>query len=446
MGTSFEVRNNRRRPPGLGPKEVPMPSSSVAEKVVQQQQLQTPDWTALGGQVTAAVASSLATPSSLASSPDDLRAAIDQAVVEGLGLALQSAAERWADDVVGAGRYERSSGRVGLRSGARQHVFHFAVGPVTISVPKPRSGTSRPSWVPALKRAPERFKALVRELWVRGLSSRDLSSVSDQVVAKSWSHGSMANWVRDVADETLRWLNRPVRPDIRYLVLDGLYVPVVRSSSQKEALLVALGITEDGHKEILEVMHAPTESVDSWATLLSRLKMRGLPVKDLSLVITDGNNGVRGALEMHLPTVRRQRYTVHKVRNVVGRSSKALKKYAPREASNIYKAPSRSEALRRAQAFIAKYSEIAPKLAAIVEDDLDACLAFYDFDASRWRGLCSTNALERMNREFRRKLREVGAMKAEVNVTRVAVTVARFVNEEVKDKPVAGFRQKRRRN
>jgi len=122
--------------------------------------------------------------------------------------------------------------------------FHFAVGPVTVSVPKPRSGASRPGWVPLLKRAPDRLKDICRQLWLRGLSSRDLAAVSPEVAGRQWSHESVNGWVRDVAEDTMRWLNRPVRLDIRYVVLDALYVPFVRGSSRREALLVALGVTE----------------------------------------------------------------------------------------------------------------------------------------------------------------------------------------------------------
>ncbi len=421
-----------------------MPSHKVPQKTTTENAEPSPDWSTLQSHLTTAVASSLATPSALAADPDELRGAIDQAVVNGLGIALQSAANRWADEVVGAGRYQQTSSRVGYRSGGREHTFHFSVGPVAITVPKPRKGQSRPGWVPVLKRAPEQLKELCRTLWVRGLSLRDLAVLSPDVVDRSWSHTTMAGWVRDVAEETLRWLNRPVRRDLRYLVLDALYVPFVRDTSRKEALLVALGVTADGHKEVLDVLHAPTETTDSWGTVLARLKMRGLPVKKLAMVISDGDAGLIRALSDNLPTVPRQRCTVHKVRNVVGRSNRALKKTAPAEASLIYKAPSRAEARRRAAAFIEKHSENAPHLAAIVEDDLEACLQFYDHDADLWKALRSTNALERLNREFRRKLREVGAMKGEVNIMRIAVQVARLVNEDAKGKPIAGFRRGKR--
>lgn len=441
MSATFAVSKRipgATRRPGL--KETPMPSKKVSQNK-QPESTRRPDWSVLTNNLTTAVASSLSNPSSLAADPDELREAIDRAVVDGLGIALQGAAERWATEVIGAERYEQASNRAGYRSGSRQHVFHFSSGAVSIDVPKPRRGPSRPQWVPALKKAPERLKELCRALWVRGLSLRDLSAVSEEVADRSWSHGTMSGWVRDVADETLRWLNRPVAPGTRYLVLDALYVPVVRGSSRKEALLVALGVTADGYKEVLDVLHAPTETADSWGTVLSRLKMRGLKPDELAMVISDGDAGLINAIERYLPTVPRQRCTVHKVRNVVGRSNRTLKKTAPAEAATIYKAPSRAEARRRAAAFIAKYGETAPHLAAIVEDDLEACLQFYDHDADLWKALRSTNALERLNREFRRKLREVGAIKGEVNVMRIGVQVARLVNHEAKDKTIAGFRR-----
>ena len=168
--------------------------------------------------------------------------------------------------------------------------------------------------------------------------------------------------------------------------------------------------------------------------MLSRLTMRGLRVANLSLVITDGDAGLLAALSSQWPRVPPQRCTVHKVRQVVGRSSRELKKTAPKECAAIYKASSQTEARRRAAAFIEKYRTVAPKLADIVENDLDACLTFYEHDANLWPALRSTNALERMNREFRRKLREVDAIKGEVNINRIAVQVAQFVNHDTRGK------------
>ncbi len=404
------------------------------------------EWASVTEHVSTAIGAKLADPAALASDPQGLRDSLDEAIAEGIRLALDASALRWAEGTIGAARYEHAKGRRRTHlSGSRDHTVTLSVGPVTFSVPKPRTGSSRPWWVPALKALPQPLERFVRELWLRGLSTRDLSAVSAKIAGREYSHSKMAEVVKDVAHDALRWLNRPIGKEIRYLVFDGLYVPVIRQTSRKEAILVALGITADGRKQVLDVLHAPSESADSWSTLIGRLLMRGLDTSSLSLVITDGDEGLLGAVRSKLPNVRRQRCVVHKVRNVVGRSPKSLKGVAPKEASAIFKAPSRDQAQRRAKAFVTKYGESHPSLANVIRDDLDACLAFYDLDANLWKSLRSTNALERLNRELRRKFREVGAMRADVNVMRIAVQVAAFLNEQMKDQPIAGFKQTARR-
>ena len=349
-------------------------------------------WSALSDSVTASLAAHLAEPDAWQRDPKALRDAIDQGIRQGLTLALQASADRWAQQLLGAERYQRTAARHTYRSGTREHVVQFEAGPVHLKIAKPRSGPSRPDWLAALKRKPAALLDLARTLWLRGLSTRDIAATSEELAGRRYSHTTVAAWVRDVADDVLRWLNRPISKQIRYLVLDALYVPVVRERAAKEPILVALGITEDGHKEILEVMHAPSESTDSWSTILRRLKLRGLDEATLSLVITDGDDGLIRAVSECLPATPRQRCTVHKIRNVVGRSPRDLKGTAPAEASAIFKSPSRAEARRRAQAFITKCEQDHPKIAAVIRDDLDAALAFYDFDAKKWRGLRSTNA------------------------------------------------------
>ncbi len=441
MGTPFAVLTapEPRRPRA---KREEVPVKNVAEKVTQAKPDQSvpPAWDAMKDSVRAAVASQLSHPGALATSPESLRQAVDAAVIEGLRLALETTAERWIAETVGADRYERASGRQGLRSGYRSHTIAFGLGPVEVRIPKPRSGPSRPEWLSVLKAVPDKLVELSRKLWFRGMSYRDLAAHSEELLGVGRSHATIGRWVQDVTDEMLRWLNRPVSAAIRYLVLDAIYLPVVRQTSAKEPVLVALGITADGHKEILDVLHAPSESAEAWSTLLTRLKMRGLKPEQLSLVLTDGDAGLISALAATLQSVPRQRCTVHKIRNVVGACPRGLKATAPAQAAAIYKAISRDEAKRRATAFIAEYEPTCPRLARIVEDDLDACLRFYDFDATLWQALRSTNALERINRELRRKLREVGAIKGEHDVTRLAVGVARFVNDEMKGVPIDGFR------
>ena len=277
-GHTLRVAKHRPGRNDRGLKRSAHATSKVAprsESAQQDEQVQA--WPELENNIMAAIASSFDGPEAWLKSGQSLRDAIDQGVREGLGLALQASADRWTAEVLGAGRYERTSARSGHRGGIRTHGVHFAFGPVTLQIEKPRRGQSRPDWLAALKKRPAAMMELARNLWIRGLSTRDLAATSDLLAnGQRSSHTTIAGWVRDVADDVLKWQNRPLRADIRYLVLGALYVPVIREGASKEPILVALGITENGEKEILDVLPAVSESTDSWSALLSRLKARRL--------------------------------------------------------------------------------------------------------------------------------------------------------------------------
>lgn len=378
---------------------------------------------------------------------DDFTAVVDAAIHDGIAQAFSVMAQQFADTVLGAERSARCAERTGYRSGTRHKQIKTPWGKVAVSMVKSRAGLLVPPLLQQERFAPA-LKKLCRDLWTDGLSVRDISRMSARVDALGFgdvSHQTVYNSLRDSAAEVMAWLNRPVRQDICYLVLDAKHVSIKRETAQKEPLLVAVGITEDGHKEILDVMPAPSESFESWRTFVARLVNRGLPVEQLRLVTTDGCPGLIRAVEEVLPKVRRQRCTTHKVRNVVGRSPAHLKSTAPKEASQIWKAPSRVEAERRAKAFIAKYEDDYPTLANIVRDDFEATLAFYALDSQLWPSLRTTNVQERINREFSRKFDEVGALKGDTSVTRVAVMVAMRHNELRKDDIVKGFKKRKKK-
>jgi transposase-like protein len=378
---------------------------------------------------------------------EELMSALDSAVVEGIEVALSTLAERYADQALGADRHERVRSRQGYRSGTRTRRWQTPLGTLNVTLVKSRERTLVPPFLQSATRFAKGVVDLGRELWLRGLSTRGVSAVASDVLGGAASHTEVASWVQEARDEVLTWLSRPLNDlGVKYLVLDGIYVPVMRQTSKREAILVALGITADGHKQVLDVMHAPTESHEHWKTLLARLKGRGLKVGQLALVISDGADGLMGAIKEELPGVTRQRCTVHKVRNVVGKCPRSLKATLPRQASAIWKAPNRAEAKQRAKAFVSKYEQEHPDIIAIIRDDLDATMAFYDLDAKVWRSLCSTNILERVNRELKRKFDKVGALKGDQAATTVAALLSIELNKEWEHHIVNGFRKSPRRN
>lgn len=381
----------------------------------------------------------------------ELSEALDEAVVRGLKTAFDSMSERYAIELLGAERHERTSGRRGHRSGSRTKRMSTPFGTIEVDVVKSRTGALVPPWLSNAKRFSDGVRELGRRLWTAGLSTRKVAEVSEEALGTKASHTSVASWVQEAADEVLRWLNRPIREDIAYLVLDGLYVPIKRERSTMQPILVAMGVTETGVREVLGLLVAPSENYDSWCTMLSTLRARGLQMDKLRLVVSDGCEGLIKAIERELPNAPRQRCTVHKTRNIVGRCPKHLKGIAPKEASEIWKAPNRAEARSRAQAFIAKYRGSGhDTLANIIEGDLEATLTFYDLDASIWQTMRSTNVLERTNREFRARFRAIGAhqeaskTEASPATTRTAVLVAIRLNDEAKNQTVKGFKQRNR--
>lgn len=227
----------------------------------------------------------------LAPGSEGLMSLLDAAVVEGIEVALAEVSESYATQVLGAARYARTSARAGQRSGHRSRRVVTPFGRIELRFVKTRSGAVVPPFAQDLGRFAREVMQLGRELWTRGLSTRTVAKVAEDALGGRASHTTVATWVQDAADEVLRWLNRPLRKDIAYLVLDGIYVSILRESARTEPILVAVGITESGEKEVLDVMPAPSESAESWSTLLARLRARGLDPRTLKLVITDGNDG-----------------------------------------------------------------------------------------------------------------------------------------------------------
>jgi transposase-like protein len=407
VGVPFELqRSNTATRLGGRAAEKGTPVTTVAENRLEEEQGSPRAAAALQAMQTAACALVLAQ-AERGELPrgEALRAEIERVLLAGTEAALQQLCEAFGRELIGADRYARTAARKTQRAGTVAKRVRLPFGDALLRLVRPRVGSALPAWLAAIVAAPAKLDGLLRLLWVRGLSTRDVAAVSAEVFGREVSHTTVMEAVHDAQAEVLRWQNAPIADTIRYLALDALYVPIVRERSTKHAVLCALGITATGQKVLLDVTIAPSESLESWSTVLLRLLARGLKPESLRLVVTDGDAGLLAALGKHLRGVARQRCTVHKIRNVVGACAPREKATIPGECAAIYKAPNRADARARARAFIAEFAATHPKLAAIVEDDLEAQLAFYDLDPGLWVTLRSTNVLERVNKELRRKTR-----------------------------------------
>ena len=267
-----------------------------------------------------------------------MREMLQENVLRAVQKAMNTIALNYAEEVLGAGPRQRVGARP-YRSGTRTITVGSPFGPLSIILVKTRAGVLRPQFLTGARRLTQGTAHVARRLWTAGLSCRDISSVAVESLGDEVSHTTVDGWVQQAHSKVMRWLNRPITKDFRYLMLDGLWVSVKRQTARKEVLLVAIGITEDGRREVLDVLPSASENAVAWTTLLARMRGRGLDGKQLRLVVTDENEGLMKSVASELPSAPRQRCTVHKIRNVVGTSPTSIKSIAPKEASLIWQAP-----------------------------------------------------------------------------------------------------------
>ncbi len=365
---------------------------------------------------------------------------LDDAVLRGINQALSKVAQAHATEVLGAERSSRASSRAGYRSGLRNISIGGPLGVMKLALVKSRQGLLRPDFLKDARRFTAGIMELGVRLWSHGLSLRGIEAVSAEALKSPVGRSTVGAWVEATEQEVLAFLQRPIAGDVRYLMLDGMFVSKKRVTVRKEPVLAVIGITDDGRKYVLDIMPAASESNEAWSTVLQRLKGRGLDVSKLRMAISDGCAGIINALKAELPTVPRQRCTVHKTRNVLGAAAPAIKAEAARDATQIWNAPNKSEARQRQAAFVAKYAVEHPKLVAIIEDDFEATLTFYELDAPTWKSLRSTNIIERFNREMRRKFDDMGACRGDDAVTRTAGIVSMRLAKSWEGTVVHGFK------
>jgi transposase-like protein len=277
-----------------------------------------------------------------------------------------------------------------------------AAGPVEVQVPKVRdragSGVKfNSALVPPYVRRSARVSAALPWLYLKGVSSGDMSEALRVLVgdeAKGLSPAVVGRLKAQWADEHERWSRRELSAaDYVYWWVDGIYTGVREESSDKQCLLVILGVKPDGRKERVAIGNGFRESKESWRDVLLDLKARGLQTGPL-LAVGDGSMGFWAALDEVYPATRPQRCWVHKTANVLNALPKALQGQAKAGLQAIWMAATRAEAHQAFEQFRARYGAKYPKAVDKLMRDRDVLLAFYDFPAEHWQHIRTTNPIE----------------------------------------------------
>jgi transposase-like protein len=309
--------------------------------------------------------------------------------------------------LTGAARHERSEGRQTHRNGYRERPFDTRVGSIDLAVPKVRQGSYFPSFLEPRRRVEEALLSVIQEAYVHGVSTRKVEKLVQGMGVERLSKSEVSRVCAGLSEQVEAFRNRPLTRAYPYLWLDATHLKVREHGSVVScAVLVAYGVNDDGFREVLGVTVGVAESEESWLGFLRELLGRGL--HGVRLVISDAHQGLKNAIAATLAGAAWQRCTVHFMRNVHGKVSKAQQGVVTAAVRTIFSQPdvtSAKEHLRRvADTLAAKH----PQVAAMLEDAEADILAYMAFPEAHWRQIRSTNLLERLNREIARRADVVG--------------------------------------
>lgn len=334
---------------------------------------------------------------------------------------------------LGAGRYRRTEERHAYRNGFYYRDLATQIGIVTaIRVPRARGETVERSVFRRYQRRQERVNDAIREVFLAGVSTRRVGETLEALVGERVSAQTVSRVARSLDQEVARFHQAPLRDDVLYLLLDGVYLRVKAAAGvQRKLILCAYGITVDGKRQLLDFRLGTAESQAQWEAFLNNLRERGLPGKRLRLIVTDGCTGLHRALETVYPYVPRQHCWVHKLRNVAN-CLKRSQKECLEEAKAIYQAETKTAAVQTYWLWARRWRAEAPKAVACLERDLDSLLSFLDCPESHRRMVRTTNAIERCFREVRRRTRPMTCFNNNASCERIIYAVFSHLNRNWK--------------
>jgi putative transposase len=317
-----------------------------------------------------------------------------------------------------------------------------ALGVIRLRIRRTRKRSFLPRGLTALQRRAPEVAELIRQAFLRGISTRAVGRVVALLTDEPVSAQTVSRLTRVLDREVQKFHQARLEDDWAYLLLDGVWMKVRRAfGPQRVLLLVAYGVRSNGQRQLLAFTRARAESQSAWEGFLWDLQQRGLCGRQLQLVLSDGCAGLAAALETVYPRAQHQRCWVHKMRNLrdgVRRRDQAAIK---RDAQRIYLARNARQARQAFQRFRFHWRALYPGLVKRLERDLPELLTFFDFPQPLWRKLRTTNAIERCFVEVRRRTRPMVLFVNVASVERIIYAIFQRFNQQWQNHTLRLFTQ-----
>jgi len=307
---------------------------------------------------------------------------------------------------IGRGPYERKEGEVNYRNGSYGRGFTLkGIGEVSVKVPRDRKGEYQTQVLPRSQQYEDEIGKDLCVLFLGGVSTRTLAIMSQRLIGRKLSHTEISEANKELINSVEKWRNRDLSNEpIKYIFVDGVNFDMrMGNSIEKVAVLVAIGVTESGVRLVLGLQAGDKESAGNWREFFKDLKMRGLDSTKISLGIMDGLPGLEKVFKEEFPGAKVQRCQVHVARNVLAKVPQKFKQMVADDMRSIFYASSREKSTELFSHFKSKWEPRLPSAVSCLEKSLDACLTFFNCPEEEWISLRTTNIIERLNKEFRRR-------------------------------------------
>jgi putative transposase len=343
---------------------------------------------------------------------------------------LQEVLEAEMTTHIGAEPYERTESRTGHRNGYRPRTLHTRVGTLTLLVPQDRDGTFSTQLFARYQRSEKALVLALMEMYLEGVSTRKVSDITEALCGTSFSKSLVSSLVGKLDAELAAWRSRRLdEMAYPYLVVDARYEDV-RSDGRivSQGVLIVAGVREDGKREILSVEVADTESEASYQECFRQLKARGL--SGVELVTSDNHRGLVAAVKRHFQGASWQRCQVHFARGLLGLVGATKRAALGAGLRTVFAAQTAEEARRLADELAAEWRSTHPHVAAQIDEHIEECFAVYAFPTAHRTRLRTTNGIERLNEELKRRTRVVRIFPNREACLRLATALCAEQSEE----------------
>ena len=335
----------------------------------------------------------------------DLKDLVRSSVEETLNALL----DKEADELVNAGKYERSGERQGYRSGHYKRNFQTTAGEVKLSVPKLKGVPFETAIIERYRRRESSVEEALIEMYLAGVSVRRVEDITEALWGTKVSPGTISNLNKKAYEHIEQWRTRPLSGRYPYVYVDGVYLKRSWGGEiQNVSVLVAIGVNEDGCREIIGAAEGMKEDKESWHSFFVWLKERGLC--GVHLIIGDKNLGMLETIPEVFPDARYQRCTVHFYRNIFSVTPRNRMKAVAMMLKAIHAQESKEAAREKAAQVMKRLKEMKLSAAAKkVEDGIEETLTYMDLPTQHWTRIRTNNTIERLNREIKRRTKAIGA-------------------------------------